>query len=369
MTRYHDLDALRAFAMLLGMALHGALFLVPLPEGFWPAELPYARETETTRNPYPYLVAGIHGFRMPAFFVLSGFFTAMMWQSRGMRRLGEHRLKRIGLPLLAGMFTIVPLIYWQVIGREFGPLDWFSAWLGGFYHLWFLWFLLLMAGGFLLLARLGLQFRSMWWWLLLPAALIPQFFMREGFGADTPAGVIPRADIFGYYSLFFLFGAFFYQRGIAVRRRWAVGVGGAALLFLPALAFAFPQEFPELDENARWVQAAGAILKVAYAWLMVFGLMGLFRWVMARERPWVRWMSDASYWLYVCHLPLIIAGQRLADANDGVNPHLAFALILAVVTVILLVTYRYGVRYTPIGTMLNGRRSRAPAAAAASGAG
>ena len=364
MTRFHDLDALRAFAMLLGMVLHASLFLVPVE--LWPASLPYTDETDTSRNPYAYIVAGIHGFRMPVFFALSGFFTAMMWQARGLRGLGEHRVKRIALPLLISMFTVIPVIYWLAAGPDFRPLDWVSAWwLEGFYHLWFLWFLLLMAGGFIALARLGVEFRSHLWWLLIPLALIPQYFMREGMGADTPSGVIPRAEIFGYYSLFFGVGVFFYQRGFAVRRGWAAMAGAAALLFLPTLAFSFPQEFPELDENAAWVLAAGAGLKVTYAWLMVFGLMGLFRWTMARERYWVRYMSDASYWLYICHVPLVIAGQQLAERDGGVNPHLAFLLILGGVTAILLVSYRWGVRYTPIGTMLNGKRARRAAAAGA----
>jgi len=45
----------------------------------------------------------IHGFRMPLFFLLSGFFTAMLWQSRGLQRLWRHRLNRLGLPLAAGL--------------------------------------------------------------------------------------------------------------------------------------------------------------------------------------------------------------------------------------------------------------------------
>ena len=111
-----------------------------------------------------------------------------------------------------------------------------------------------------------------------------------------------------------------------------------------------------------------ALLKAAYAWLMAFGMMGLFRWTMARERFRVRYMSDASYWMYIAHLPLVIAGQRLA-ASWSANPHLAFALILVGVTVILLLAYQAGGRYTPIGTMLNGKRARqgAPPAAQPTG--
>ena len=60
------------------------------------------------------LVAFIHGFRMPLFFVLSGFFTAMLWQRRGARGLAKHRAKRILLPLGLGCLTIVPA-KWAVV--------------------------------------------------------------------------------------------------------------------------------------------------------------------------------------------------------------------------------------------------------------
>ena len=41
--------------------------------------------------------SAIHGFRMPVFFLLSGFFTAMLCQKRGLGGLLLHRAKRIAL--------------------------------------------------------------------------------------------------------------------------------------------------------------------------------------------------------------------------------------------------------------------------------
>ena len=92
-----------------------------------------------------------------------------------------------------------------------------------------------------------------------------------------------------------------------------------------------------------------------YAWLMCFGLIGLFRLIASRERPWVRYVSDSSYWLYLWHLPLIVFAQRLV-LTWPLNTHLKFLLICVAVTAVLLVSYQLGVRYSPIGTMLNGRR-------------
>ena len=53
-----------------------------------------------------------------------------------------------------------------------------------------------------------------------------------------------------------------------------------------------------------------------------------------------------------------------------ISVHIKFLLTCGMTTAILLVVYQLGVRYTPIGTMLNGKRTRrrsemsAPAGAA-----
>ena len=76
----------------------------------------------------------------------------------------------------------------------------------------------------------------------------------------------------------------------------------------------------------------------------------------------MRYLSDASYWLYLWHLALIvIAFELLVDWQ--VSVHLKFTVMVVGVTVILLVVYQFGVRYTPIGTMLNGKRTRRRSAA------
>ena len=362
--RFHDLDALRAFAMLLGVFLHAALFLLPDPKPdndvpAWPAYHPYAHDTPPVANPYSYVLLLIHGFRMPLFFMLSGFFTAMLWRRRGARALAVHRLKRIVVPLAVGMFTVVPTVALFYPDHLSGFVGWTTAWSRDLYHLWFLLYLLLMAAGFLVLVRLGAQFRSRLWWLLLPMVLVPQYAMRETFGVDVPSGFLPMPDAFLYYAFFFLFGAVFHERGTTVRRWWAAGLPVALLLFMPGVALAYPDQIDALSAHvdAAWYQVASAGVQVSFAWLASFGMMGLFRWIAGRERYWVRYMSDASYWIYLWHLPLIIGGQLLATAWQ-MGPHAAYLLICAAATAVLLAAYQLGVRYTFIGATLNGPRQR-----------
>jgi len=357
--RFHDLDALRAFAMSLGVVLHGALFLVST--GDWPVKDEWVHMVKDSNNPYAFMILIIHGFRMQVFFFLSGFFTAMLWRSRGWRRLASHRLQRVGVPLLLGMVTIIPINTWIFEGRDFNPLsEWILAWLGGFDHLWFLWYLLWMVGAFLALVRVGIKFDHQIWWILIPLTIVPMYFMEEViFGADTLptiSQVIPSLNLLAYYGTFFFFGAFFFQKGFKIHSWWASLMLPALLFALPgSLILLYPEEFLEITPD--WAPLGATVLQTIYSWLMCFSLMGLFRWVAHKEKYWIRYMSDASYWIYLWHLPLIVLGQMVL-VNWSVSPHLKFFLLCLIVLSILLVTYQTAVRYTAVGTMLNGPRRR-----------
>jgi hypothetical protein len=101
-TRRHDLDALRAVAMLLGIVLHAALSFLPGP---WMAQ--DSQQSVIFGLP----IAAIHGFRMALFFLISGYFTALLWRKRGLRELIKQRFKRIFLPCMLGLVTIVPVTW------------------------------------------------------------------------------------------------------------------------------------------------------------------------------------------------------------------------------------------------------------------
>jgi hypothetical protein len=101
--RRSDLDALRAVAMLLGIVLHASMSFIP---SFWVV-------ADRRQNPgFGIVFSAIHGFRMPLFFVMSGFFSVMLLHRRGRWSLVKHRFFRVFLPLLLGMVTIVPATMW-----------------------------------------------------------------------------------------------------------------------------------------------------------------------------------------------------------------------------------------------------------------
>ncbi len=562
--RRHDMDALRAFAMLLGIILHAALSMTGGP---WIVQ-------DRASSPLLGLtVSAIHGFRMPLFFLLSGFFVAMLWRKRGAIGLLKHRGKRIGLPLALGCVTIVPLMWfvmgaarpgvtdfeagvpegvdtskeiwtasayadlaairthveagadldapdpqfgitplgWGVIsgraeaitllaeagadpngryrdqntpmhtaaflgraeagkallaagadvtlrsqagetpmdslrhgkgtvdfiagllrmkvdfaeveaGREVlrpliaereaeikargvdgkpapEPTNWIASVLQGifraltelpfFHHLWFLWFLCWLILGFTIVAAVlkpigGALARVpavliasplcfLW---LIPLTLPTQFAMQSGgtlpgFGPDTSAGLVPIPHVLGYYAVFFGFGAMLYLRiGPAARLGqlwWLQLIAAVAVLPIGlAVSLGTPwglELFP--DDSTR--RTVAVVSQATFAWLMCFGLIGLFETVLARARPGVRYLSDASYWLYLVHLPLVVYGQHLLrDLEWPVSVKLP--VLTVSVIAILIASYQLVVRRTWIGRLLNGPRpggSPAPAAAPA----
>ena len=369
--RLYDLDALRAVAMFLGVVLHGSIFVLPTPQYLWPIHDPAATGDPT----YKVVIDFIHGFRMPVFFLLSGFFSALLWQRRGLRALAVQRLKRVGIPFIVSCLTILPLSVWllQLIAGRVEPYD-FPPWalpliwlFGTLGHLWFLWYLLLLMGCFLAAARAGLQFLHPAWWLMIPLSLgISLLMVEPAYGPDTAVTIVPEPALFFHYACFFVLGAFFYQRGMTVRRRWAAALPPAALTFWAGYYLLEKYLAPFGGDSAEAGTAFlfrnnltlfAALLEAAFAWLMCFGLMGLFRWAASRESFAVRYLSDASYWMYLIHLPLVVIAQQLV-LDLPIHYHLKFLLVVAGVTVALLATYQLAVRYTIIGRTLNGPRTR-----------
>ena len=81
------------------------------------------------------------------------------------------------------------------------------------------------------------------------------------------------------------------------------------------------------------------------------------RWLDVRNRT-LRWLADASYWVYLVHLPLLFAIQyRLLDLP--LHWTAKFAIAVLVTSAASLASYQLLVRHTMVGTLLNGHRPRA----------
>lgn len=83
-------------------------------------------------------------FRMPGFFMIAGFFAAMLLERRARGEWLKGRAERLGLPLLVGMATIVPLQA-AIIGLAPSSIVDRTAAADPLSHLWFLPTLLLFC--------------------------------------------------------------------------------------------------------------------------------------------------------------------------------------------------------------------------------
>jgi peptidoglycan/LPS O-acetylase OafA/YrhL len=111
------------------------------------------------------------------------------------------------------------------------------------------------------------------------------------------------------------------------------------------------------------VRFAGATCYALAIWATTFGVIGVALRFLSGFSATRRYIADASYWLYLIHLPIVMALQVAVFSLDWPWP-VKFATILLVAIPVMFVSYQLLVRYSIIGTVLNGRRIRKPSEAA-----
>ncbi|HDL7798152.1 TPA: glucans biosynthesis protein MdoC [Yersinia enterocolitica] len=95
--REYFLDAIRAYLMLLGIPFHLSLIY---SSNHWAVNSSHSSLVFTLLNDF------IHAFRMQVFFVISGYFSFMLYQRYERQRWLQVRMERVVIPLI----TAIPLI-------------------------------------------------------------------------------------------------------------------------------------------------------------------------------------------------------------------------------------------------------------------
>jgi glucan biosynthesis protein C len=368
--RYHYLDNLRALAMLSGVLFHAALAYSPLAHAF----VPTADRGQSAA--VDVCIWFLHLFRMPLFFLVAGFFAALLVARRGLGGLFRNRLRRIALPFVIFWPLVHAALSYSTLHaastvqhpspllaliRQLTQTQGLPEQLPGTGHLWFLYYLLLFyilvwsASNFGL-EKLGNLVRGLspaWLIGFLPLLLVPAL---ASVSAPNPApeSFFPQFWAFGFYGPFFAFGyLLFGQQAMIERLRPAAPwLLAASLVLYGAFWFLLHRQSPV-------TQAPSASLPIAVleaylsVWMTVVCLIA-GKSLLDRSNAVLRYFSDASYWIYLAHLPILFAIQyRLLDVELPWS--IKFAISVLTTFGICLLSYHLLVRKTLLGNLLVAR--------------
>lgn len=338
--RWHGLDALRAAMMLLGVLLHVACsYQLGTAEDGWPYRDPQQSLGATV------LVLSVHLFRMPLFFVLGGFFGALLMAKRGPRVFAHQRLYRLGVPLGVGVLTVVPLLGLAFTYAHGVHAAWKPWPDGSLAHLWFLWYLLLVSAAAVVLHTLHRRKPLSWFtrwvdprrtWLLVVLTWLLLLSMQAP-SINTPNRWWPQWPTLALYGYCYAVGWQVYAQPAVLEawqaramRRTLAGLVSAAVAVIASLAWYHTSKTGSPSAVAFVLAQAGTAGTI---WLLGSGLIGWCNRWLNRPHATVRWFVDASYWIYWIHLPVVVgftALLRTAELGLWTKVVIVFPASLAV---------------------------------------
>ena len=364
--RFHGLDAVRGIAMLLGIVLHASLpYIEGLPKGLWPSD-------KNTSNIIAIIFEFIHIWRMPIFFIISGFFANLVITRKSLIIWWKNRFLRLVLPAMI-FFPIMSLtIPWIFMYGYTGNINFFFSNEGQPHHLWFLYHLFIFVLFSIFIRFFGLIIYKFFKQINLIVVVdifnkVKSFLGRHIFDSRFPVLMIFVFFIFNLFSgaelitnplasgLYFLFGYRLYKNNLLfdfIKSNWKYYlIGGLTVTIIFFILNTQVSNFAK--EDVRWIP--WVILKISSAVLLSFSFIGLAEDKFSNLNPMVRFISDSSYWVYLIHLPLV-AFITFFMFKITIFAELKFLVAIILTTTICLVTYKYLVKSTIIGTLLNGKK-------------
>ncbi|HAK57223.1 MAG: acyltransferase family protein [Vicinamibacterales bacterium] len=374
--RIYYMDALRALAMLLGVFFHAALAYAALFQGLW-----LVGDMRASSMSLEVFAWFSHLFRMTLFFLIAGFFAHLLVERRGVKGFLRNRAIRIVLPFVIFWSLATAAIFFAIVWaldyiQELPPIlqlvteavergdDPPPATTG---HLWFLYNLTFLCAIAAVLSRVRWQwvtraatgfFASTRHLLWAPLLLVPALYSTS-IPVPSPESFTPQLFSFGYYGLFFLMGWHFLRhQGYLdlIDRRLGV-LAGASVVGYVVYFFRLPIEAFSVEvlrtyakgppELTGWTKLLDAALEAYLSTYLTLVMLALGRRLLDSRNRALRYISDAPYWIYLVHLPLLFYIQVALTRLD-LNVWLKFAISSLGTIAIALAAYELGIRYTPI---------------------
>jgi len=350
--RLHDLDNLRVGLTILVIAHHVGQAYGPTG-GSWPIQ-----EASRAAILGPFFTVN-RSFFMSLFFLISGYFMVASYDHHGPGRFLKSRLLRLGVPLLAFFFLIIPVqqylchLHAGDLGglsfgqyyttRYFGPINAEA----NFAHLWYVEHLLVFSLCYAVMRTVrkrpveasGHTPRPLTHLSIVVFTLVlavASGTIRIWYPIDKWVGFlgfiqVAFADVPRDLSCFVL-GAIAYRRLWLVQTSNKMGAIWLSIgLTLAILWYVF--SLGHLWSILRITrEVRGYIYPVWESLLccgMCIGLLVLFREKLNFQGRWGRLMAENQYAAYLFHVPVVVLIQ-VAAAGAALSPFTKFALVTAV---------------------------------------
>lgn len=323
--------------MLLGIPYHSAL---AFQMGGW---------IVATHHHSPvldYVAEAIHLFRMPAFFMVAGYFAALSLTKYPPGGWFRARLTRLGIPFLASLITIIPLLNIGCELSNFAPADALESWRhlsltsGGYWvrHLWFIIVLLYLCGATALATRVWPRLRAAAlpehidrWTARRPLAALLllgvavglfeavtiELFYSAGLNTTLPQEILRLDDLLGALPWFGLGLAL--QRGPRARAAMGERRASVAVLAVAATALALALYGHSWPPLYRFVGTIAAMLVTQV-------ILSVARQSFDRPSPVTDRLVRGSFVVYLFHVPVIVWLALIAD-GIGLPPAIGFVVV------------------------------------------
>ncbi|MCZ4429870.1 glucans biosynthesis protein MdoC [Agrobacterium sp. SOY23] len=377
----HYWDPLRALLMLLGIPYHASLLYSHV--------LPWDIKDFETSTFLSMLGAALATFRMPAFFLVAGYFSTMVIGRKGKMRWLRQRFLRLGVPFIVALLLLGPLQLFLLqlasvakgdipANRLFESLpDLLRPSEQWIMHLWFLPALIaysvLLAGLLFLAERRPLAYVSNWFDSLrqrhatlffIALCALPVLWELMTYGSGLLAAksgsrlflLYERAsDPYARYLPYFLIGALLHRDRALFHRFRQAGLP-TAIVAAAAIATAVALRLQHPFSNSALLVLVSAIAAVAASRLLIDLACRYF------DRPsrFARRMTDASFTIYLFHHPLIYLLGTLFILI-ALPPVLEFAVIVAATTATAYLLHQM-IRLSPRALFLFNGIRKPPAA-------
>ncbi|MGX9236494.1 glucans biosynthesis protein MdoC [Pantoea ananatis] len=363
--REYFLDSIRACLMLLGVPFHVSLIYSSQK---WAVNSSDASLWLTTLNDF------IHAFRMQVFFVISGYFSYMLYLRYQPRRFLKVRLERVGIPML----TAVPLITlpqffmlkawtskyadWSTLPpyAKFNNLMWELI-----SHLWFLLVLLILTTlGMITFRWLRDQKRNIdyqrvgWgklalglliWGLMWGAFRRVVFYTNPSLLSDALFNFVVMQSLF--YLPFFMLGALSWKhqalKQLFVRVNPVLFIGAVLLL----VAYIVNQR---TSSGEGWLYELDALISSMMGLCMLNVCYSLGHKLLNSHSPGIMYLVNASLFIYLVHHPLtLLYGIYVTPVLH--NNTLGFLLGLVMVFGVSFTLYELHLRIPVLRFLFSGK--------------